>query len=147
MSQPDDSALRDAIGKAYDAAMNAVNHVGTANYAHREREARGWVRAAFEAVDAAVDALSDTPQAQSAALHSTPAPLTDEEIERTILAALAAIGRHDAWDALTYAIGQYEISKVKEWALTLGRALTSSTPKEEKSNQQWDFARGPRPPA
>jgi hypothetical protein len=66
---------------------------------------------------------------------AAPEPLTDEQIERKVLSALAAIGRHDAWDALTYASGPYEISKVKEWGLRLARALATQpgTPNKGKS--------------
>jgi hypothetical protein len=39
--------LQDAIDAAEDACLGAVTHVGAANYAEREREAKKWVRDAF----------------------------------------------------------------------------------------------------
>lgn len=56
--------LADAIARARGAALRAVGHVGSANYAGREAEARQWVRDAFDALDAAAAAALASPAAE-----------------------------------------------------------------------------------
>jgi hypothetical protein len=46
--------LQEAIADAEDTALWAVQHVGAANYAEREREATKRVREAFEKVSKAI---------------------------------------------------------------------------------------------
>ncbi len=47
--------LNQIIHEFESVAMNAVGHVARANYAEREREAKGWVRAARATALAKID--------------------------------------------------------------------------------------------
>lgn len=49
--------------------------------------------------------------------------MTDEQIERAVLDAMAARGDSKAWDALTYEAGPYSINKVRYWVVPLVRAI------------------------
>jgi hypothetical protein len=51
------------------------------------------------------------------------AEITDEQIERKILDALAAISSREAWDAVSFESGPYSINRVRRWATDLVRAI------------------------
>jgi hypothetical protein len=63
-------------------------------------------------------------------------PLTDEQIDRRILDALAKVQSREAWDAMTFESGPYSISRVRYWATSIARAIIAATtgiPKAEPS--------------
>jgi hypothetical protein len=49
--------------------------------------------------------------------------MTDDQLERAVLAALAARGDSKAWDALTYEAGAYSVNKVRYWVVPLMRSV------------------------
>jgi hypothetical protein len=62
------------------------------------------------------------------------AEITDEQIERKILDALAAISSREAWDAVSFESGPYSINRVRRWATDLVRAILATRRKpHEKS--------------
>jgi hypothetical protein len=49
--------------------------------------------------------------------------MTDDQLERAVLAALAARSDSKAWDALTYEAGPYSINKVRYWVAPIVRSV------------------------
>jgi hypothetical protein len=49
--------------------------------------------------------------------------MTDDQIERAVLAALAARSDSKAWDALTYEAGPYSVNKVRYWVVPIVRSV------------------------
>lgn len=60
MTNPDSEELVKLADEARSAAFSAVSHVGFANYAEREREAKQWVRDAFNKLNAALRRLASS---------------------------------------------------------------------------------------
>lgn len=53
--------------------------------------------------------------------------MTDEQIDRKILDALATVRSPEAWTALTFESGPYSINRVRHWATALVRAILNET--------------------
>ena len=47
------------LEKVFEAALNAVAHVGAANYQHREDEAKAWVLSAYYGEEISPEAARD----------------------------------------------------------------------------------------
>ena len=54
-----DVTLRDILDDTHNSCRNAVEHVGAANYADREREAMSWVLKAFLRLEKRLGVVKD----------------------------------------------------------------------------------------